>query len=280
MIVRLRRKWAGFLILTAGLLANVCAASDSLAAVETRVVSPDGAVQLKVFLHEGRLHYAITFKDRPVIEASPLVFTLDGVDLAEGPELGEVKSYEVKETYSWRGIHSRAVNRCNGASVRLRHAKGNTACTLELRAYDDGAAFRWIVPGGRESRVPDEATRFVLPAGSTVWSHDLEGHYEGVHQKKAIADVPAGEWAAPPLTFKLPDGGGYASIAEAALANYAGMVLQADGRRGFTLVLGHKHHVSYPFRLRYSKKDIERLSRPAAVAGTITSPWRVVPSEI
>ena len=57
--------------------------------------------------------------------------------------------------------------------------------------------------------------------------------------------------------------------------NYSGMALQADGKRGFNLVLGHKHHVSYPFRLRY-KDDIERLSKPAAISGTITSPWRVV----
>jgi alpha-glucosidase len=34
--------------------------------------------------------------------------------------------------------------------------------------------------------------------------------------------------------------------------------------------------VSYPYRLRYTPADIERLSKPAAIAGTITSPWRVI----
>jgi alpha-glucosidase len=77
------------------------------------------------------------------------------------------------------------------------------------------------------------------------------------------------------MTFKLPGDTGYASITEAALVNYSGMALQCDGNRGFNLVLGHKHHVSYPYRLRY-KDEIERVSRPAAVFGTITSPWRVV----
>jgi len=77
------------------------------------------------------------------------------------------------------------------------------------------------------------------------------------------------------MTFKLPGGAGYSSITEAALVNYSGMALQCDGNRGFNLVLGHKHHVSYPYRLRY-KDEIERVSRPAAVFGTITSPWRVV----
>jgi alpha-glucosidase len=263
------------LILLAGLLTHSGAIRGGSAAAEAQVRSPDESVQLKVFLHESRLHFAVAFKNRPVIETSPLVFTVDGVDLTEDTEIGDINPYQVKETYPWRGVHSQAHNHCNGATVRLKHAKSNTTYILELRAYNDGVAFRCIVPGHKETRVPDEATRFILPAGSTAWYHDLEGHYEGVHAKKAIADARAGEWAAPPVTFKLPDGG-YASITEAALINYSGMALQADGRQGFTLVLGHKHHVSYPFRLRYSKEDIERLSRPAIVTGTITSPWRVV----
>src|SRR5262249_8404991 len=139
-----------------------------------------------------------------------------------------------------------------------------------------GVAFRYLLPGGEKPRVPDEATKFLLPAGSTVWYHDLNGHYEGVHEKKALAEVKADEWAAPPLTIRLPEGAGYASITEAALVNYSGLALQADGRRGFTLVLGHNHPVSYPYKLRYGKEDIERLARPAAIAGPITSPWRVV----
>ena len=40
-------------------------------------------------------------------------------------------------------------------------------------------------------------------------------------------------------------------------------------------MLGHKHPASYPFRLRYPN-DLERVAQPAAIAGTITTPWRVV----
>jgi alpha-glucosidase len=47
-----------------------------------------------------------------------------------------------------------------------------------IRAYNDGVAFRHVIPGNKESRIPDEDTRFVLPAGSTLWYHDLRGHYE------------------------------------------------------------------------------------------------------
>jgi alpha-glucosidase len=251
-----------------------CTPAARSAADEFRVVSPDGLVGLTVFLREGRPHFSVSFKKQQVVVPSPLGFSLDGTDITQGVALGEVKTYRVKETYPWRGVHSRAVNHCNGATVALRHARSKTAYTLEARAFNDGVAFRSIVPG-KGARVPDEATRFVLPAGSTVWYHGLNGHYEGVHLKKPIADVKEGEWAAPPLTFKLPRGG-HASVTESALVNYGGMALQADGRRGFRVVLGHKHPVSYPFRLRYPREDIERLAKPAAVTGTITSPWRVV----
>src|SRR5262249_29638840 len=153
--------------------------------------------------------------------------------------------------------------------------KSRTRYVVEVRAFNDGIAFRYIVAGDARPRVPDEATVFMLPAGSTVWYHDFEGHYEGIHVRKEISDVKAGEWAAPPLTIKLPNNDGYAAITEAALLNYSGMGLEADGQLGFKARLGHALPVSYPFRLRYAG-DVEHLSKPAAITGTISTPWRVV----
>jgi alpha-glucosidase len=252
------------------------AAAGRAAADEVRVAGPDGLVQFKLSLRDARLHYEVAFRDKPVIEPSPLAVTVDGVDITEHAALGDAKRYRVDETYPWRGVHATAANRCAGATVHLSHPASRTSYTLDVRAFNDAVAFRTVIDGAGGPRVPDEATRFTLPAGTTVWYHDLNGHYEGVHQKKDIAEVTAGEWAAPPLTVKLPGGAGYASITEAALLNYSGMALQADGNRGFNLVLAHKQPVSYPFKLRFSKEDIDRLAKPAAVTGTITTPWRVV----
>lgn len=259
---------AGFAVVWG--VSSRCIAADS-----TVISSPDRRVEFQVRPQESRLRYAITFHDKAVIETSPMAFVVDGVDLTADAVLIKVERYQISETYPWRGVHSRAVNHCEGAKFSVQHGKSNARCTLDVRAFDDGIAFRFIVSGGDRARIPDEATTFVIPAGSTVWYHGLGGHYEDVHDRKEISDVRSGEWAAPPLTFKLPAGGGYASITEAALVNYSGMALQADGQRGFNLVLGHKHPISYPFRLRYSN-DVARVTQPAAIAGTITTPWRVV----
>lgn len=249
--------------------------SGLFAASDVRVLSPNKSIEARIFLRDGRLAYEVASNKKPVIEASPLAVSVDGIELTQGAELGRVKQSKINETYPWRGVHARAINKCNAATISLKHLQSSTAFVLEVRAFDDGIAFRHIIPGGEKARVPDEATAFTIPAGSTVWHHGLGGHYEDVYQKNGIADIKAEDWAAPPLTFKLPNGAGYASITEAALVNYSGMALQADGQRGFKVVLGDKHPISYPFRLRYSN-DIARVTKPAAISGTITSPWRVV----
>ncbi|HXL07479.1 MAG TPA: glycoside hydrolase family 97 N-terminal domain-containing protein, partial [Gemmatimonadales bacterium] len=240
------------------------------------VSSPNGAVAFQLLPgNEPRLRFAITFRGRPVIETSPLSLVVDGAELGQGVAVGNVERYDANQRYPWRGVHSQAINRFKGARIALRHTGSGTDYVLDVRAFDDGIAFRSIVRGSGP-RVPDEATTFVVPAGSTVWYHDLRGHYEGVHAKKDIVQAQAGEWAAPPLTCKLPDAAGYASITEAAIIDYSGMALQADGQRGFRLRLGHAQPPSYPFTLRYGDAEAARLAQPAAIVGTITTPWRVV----
>ncbi len=54
------------------------------------------------------------------------------------------------------------------------------------------------------------------------------------------------------------------------------MALEADGRRGWIVGLGHRHPLNYPFELRYGREEGKRLGKPASINGTITTPWRVV----
>ena len=239
------------------------------------VSSPDGKLDFRLLRDQSQLRYQISFRRRELIESSQIGIVLDRIDFGHDIAIGQADRYSIRETYPTRGGHSQATNHCNGARIAIRHVASNTNYTFEARVYNDGIAFRYIVAGSG-SRVPDEATTFIIPTGSTVWLHDFEGHYEGIHQKKEIAAVRAGEWAAPPLTIKLPGGAGYAAISEGALINYAGMGLQADGRRGFKAVLGHALPISHPFDLRYGKEEAKRLSKPAAIEGTITTPWRVI----
>ncbi len=256
------------------LFAAATAAAGSASVLE----SPNGQIRIRISTAEGnRLTYQVAWRSgTAVLEPSPLGMVLDGRDLGVGAELGKPKFYRRRQSYSQYGVHSTAVDYCRGMQIPLRHIATGLSYTLDVRAFNDGIAFRLVVPGEEsQDRTPEEATRFRLPAGSLVWYHDFEGHYEALHVRKAIGEVQAGEWAAPPLTFRLPGNAGFASITEGALIDYPGMGLQADGQGGFCARLGHAVPPSYPFRLRY-KADIERVAQPARIRGTITTPWRIV----
>ena len=237
------------------------------------IASPNGRVRFSI---QPDLHYSVSLKNKPVIANAKLGIVIDGVDLGQNAAVGKVTTYRTNEQDASRGVHEKAINRCNGAKIAVRHSQTKTDYTIEIRVFDDGVAFRYLLPDVGRSRVPEEASTFAFPAGSTAWFHDFYGHYEGVHVKKAIDDVKDGEWAAPPLTVKLPGNGGYAAVSEAALFDYAGMGLQADGKRGFKGVLGNALPVSHPYDLRYPKEEAKRLSIPSSFTGAITTPWRVV----
>jgi alpha-glucosidase len=244
---------------------------------EVQVVSPDGKVKLTVGSNPERLTWTVTRENTTVIEHSRLDMRVDGSDLSSGVIAGDQESYTIDETYPWHGVHSVAVNRCNGVKLSLTHDLSQTPYVLEIRAFNDGVAYRHIIPGGSGAvRVPNEYSTFLLPAGTTVWYHDLRGHYEGAYNQQDIAEVKAGQWAGPPLTFQLPDHAGYGSITEANLVDYSGMALESDGRRGWVVGLGHRQPINYPYELRYGREEAKRLAAPAAVTGTITTPWRVV----
>jgi alpha-glucosidase len=273
--LRLRRSFCFALLPTIFTAAMVIASNNSLAAVsETQVTSPDGTIQFHVTFNSG-IHYEVGLKNKTVIEPSRMVFSLNGTELTADVTNGEPKTYHINETYPWRGAHSTAVNNCNGAVIPLK--SGAMEYRLEIRAFNDGVAYRFIAPGeAGQCRVPDEASTFSIPDGSRVWYHDLAGHYEGQHTNNLVGEISKGQWAAPPMTFELPEHGGYASITEADLVNYSGMGLQASGPGEFTLMLANKQPPSHPFVMRYTKEDVARLSQPASVSGTVTTPWRVV----
>src|SRR2546421_4535194 len=250
-----------------------CFAADTIV-----VRSLTGSLQFKLFSDQGQLSFAITSGSVAVIEKSRIVLTLDDAPLTSNVKIGKVENYKINETYPWLGVHTPAINRCNGTKVSLDN--GKKKYILDIRMFDDGAAFRLSVPlaAGKEreaGQVPDETTSFKIPSGSLIWYHDMYMHYEGVHTKKNIDSLTEGEWVAPPATFRLPTGL-YASITEANLKNYAGLSLQADGKNGLMIRLPQHQPTSYPYRLRYSPEDTLRLMQPAKFFSDIITPWRVV----
>src|SRR5690349_15361995 len=110
---------------------GLCAAVVLFAAVEraagaTEVAGPSGEVRVTVSADVSRLEWAVTFRKATVVETSDVVLTVDGEDVTAKVEPGAAERYRIDETYPARGVHSVAVNRCNGLRLPLWSADTGT----------------------------------------------------------------------------------------------------------------------------------------------------------
>ena len=64
-------------------LAITCAARAQVLALK----SPDGRVEVKLLADQSRLRFTVSANGMTVVEPSPIVFTVDGVDIADGVAL-------------------------------------------------------------------------------------------------------------------------------------------------------------------------------------------------
>jgi alpha-glucosidase len=225
------------------------------AAPENAVVftSPGGRVTAQVGVSGGRLVLGIRRDGRTVLEPSPLGITVDGADLGEDAETGASETYTTDTHYPNPIATGTLHDHCKGVKLKVRSQ--GLSWTLDVRAYDDGVAWRYLVPGRGTRKITGEATSFVLPEESTYWSHNNTVSYEANYISFRADGLSAARPVTMPLTAELPDGG-YACITEAGTIGYSGMTLGPRGR----ILTGIFEDDQDGWKLH----------------GDIASPWRVV----
>src|SRR5687767_539535 len=113
------------------------------------VRSPNGQITFTVLPNAERVTFSVALGTTTVIEPSPIVLTLDGYDLSAGVMAGDLVRDKVEERYQWSGVRSTASGEANSARLWLTNDLTSISYTLEVRAFDDGVAYRHIIPGHR-----------------------------------------------------------------------------------------------------------------------------------
>ena len=196
---------------------------------QSTIESPDKKIQFKIHQQNGKLQYAVNFNNNPVIEIATLGIQVNEILYGENAAIGKITTFKKEEIYDYRGVHSKAVNKYNGAAVNIISA--TAAFILEIRVFNDGVAFRYIINKKDSSVITKEATNFLLPAGSIIWSQPNIKYYEGRYTKKLLDTISAGSLIGPPVTIELPNNNTYAAITEGGLTDFGGMSLLANGNR-------------------------------------------------
>ncbi len=148
------------------------------AAATFELTSPDGKTTATVTHDEsaGSLSYKVTSGGAAIIEDSPLGILTDKADFTAGLVFAESAKSRVDETYTLpQGKVSTYVNRAN--QLVLRFSKDAQTFNVVVRAYDDGVAFRYGIPGNGDIAISGEHTGFRLPGQPVYWGQGHPNRY-------------------------------------------------------------------------------------------------------
>jgi len=235
--------------------------------------SPDGTNRITVDVGE-RITYAVTRRGRPVLDASPIALTLDGdraLGLAE--RVRSEARREVRDSVRPVAPTKSAVVSDRFNELRLRLRLGD----LELRAYDEGIAYRWVLAVGDSVTVRTEQASFAV-AGQAEALIGIDTtfmtHYEPVFRRVKLDTLSGGRHALLPALISL-QGGPKIAITESQLEDYAGMYLVA--REGGGLA-GRFPGAALEERARNDRDVLvtRRADWIARTSGRRALPWRVV----
>ncbi len=209
------------------------ATTHNSALADITLNSPGRQLVVKLSVNDaGQLLYNLTREGQTVLENSPIGITVNDHKLGTNvKELNAAETIEVNKTYPCRTNKATAINHYNQTRVKItRQAPGDTNFEMVWRLYDNGAAYRYVIPGDGKRTIAGEASAWNLPAGTKIWSQTSLNNYEHVYQPYTL---PLKKVVTMPATCVLPGGDqsaeGYALLMEAALYNYSGMILESGG---------------------------------------------------
>jgi alpha-glucosidase len=196
--------------------------------------SPDGKIQASFSTEAtGQLVYEIAFNGKPVIGRSNL-----GLELQDQPMLGGTlrivtsRPGKIDETYTVPAGKSNPVHdQANTVAIDLQDdSRAARKLTLEARAYNDGIAFRYVIPDQPRTktiRIVNERTQFAISGDATTYPlilRNFHTSYEDDYRTVSVSGLHPEALIALPLLLELP-GRAWFAITEAHIENYAGMYL-------------------------------------------------------
>jgi alpha-glucosidase len=214
------------------LLVLVCLASPAGAAEPAVLESPTGKVAVSFSLGaDGAPLYSVTYAGKPVVADSRLGLTLrETGPLAGGFRVLDVKRASRDENYALAAGKTReARDRSEEMTVSLERA-GDRPVRLDLvfRAFDDGAAFRYVLPqqaGLGRVEIVSEDTRFRFLADHKAWVLQLASFTTSNEREfvpMPLLGIKPESIVGPPLTIEAGDGL-VVALAEANLRTWSGL---------------------------------------------------------
>jgi len=273
------------------LLALICTVNLAAQSGNTgplKIVSPNGEIAVLLFeagaesgppvrgrsMATDDLRYAVEFHGKRLMDSARLGLELVGQPaLGPGMHLKATQPEAVDQTYSIPvGKTSSVRDHYNGVRADFEDAAGRRM-TVEVRAFDDGIGFRYLVPEQpalKDVRIANELTEFTYARDAETYPLVMNGNsgYEDSYQLREVSGLHADWIIGLPFLANEP-GVGWVAITEADIDNYAGMHLTKD--KGFNSLI-----VKAGLAPHADAAGVPETGVAVVTATPFNSPWRVL----
>jgi alpha-glucosidase len=229
------------------------------AASSIMLPSPDRTTQVEIASDGSSL--SVSRKGEQILAPSPV-----GLDI-EGAPLGPLKLVSVKRVKRDRTIPliatktGRARDHYNGAAITFVETTGpKRTMTIEARAYNDGVAFRFVLPQGDKVELKGEKTTLLFPGDPQCEATEYTSSHENEWLDRKVSGLDRSKLYDFLLLCSSSSGRTHYAVTQSDFTSYAGAALKpVDG--------GVEVHLMP----REDRKDVAVIS-PSG----LKSAWRVV----
>ena len=268
------------------LLSMFCLIAASAMAGSYEVSSPNGKVKVVVNTDEA-VKWSVSYSGQTVLQPSVIDIQLrQGKKTLGLGKVGKVAKQQVGSSFKTPFYKKAEISDAYGQLLMYTNQK----FTIEVRAYDDGAAYRLISTNTKPSVVVDETAEFSFAddyqafvpyvndnRGGERYCYSFESYYDEAPLSKMFQD----SLAITPLAVCLPDGM-KAIVMDAGVENYPGMFVKrvkSGDVKGERLVA---EFAPYPLAQEIGGYDrlnlvpTKRADYIAKLDGRQSLPWRAV----
>jgi len=215
-------------------LISILLSSSALAEKNVTVISPDKNIVFRLENGQNGLVYRVTYKGNVLIGNSHLSISFkQGGEFGRNVTVGKPSFKKIEEDYDLIIGRSNHVNSVSNEVIVPVTQIGDVkrVVNVEIRVFNDGAAFRYVIPGNsggwQKAEVTDESDQFNFtgdPTALTLFRESYTTSHEGLYDRLPVSKIKPDTLMDMPALFEYPKGI-YMAITEANLLDYAGMYL-------------------------------------------------------
>lgn len=230
-----------------------------LAAAQILTTSPDRSVAISIAEDGGA--FSVSRRAEPLVVDSPL-----GLDFSDGVlgglDLKAVERRAINRTLPLVATKAaRAADAYNATTLTFQAKEGGVrTLKIEVRAYNDGVAFRYVLPEGRPIKLRGERTQFKFDGDLSCLTSEYKSSHENDWRFVKLAAMDGRKTYDIPVVCASKSGRTTLAIAQSGIGGYTSSALVPTGAG---------------FQVRLSP----RLDDPSVAVTSdhgLTTAWRVV----